>query len=239
MVFVLFGPNSGFCPWSLSFRQCCCTYRTPQFLLAPDAAAWAVAHLLCLSKRFKMKMAVNEIRCSGLQRGPSKSSAVDHLAEYLIWSKAMSAATQTHALRAMLVLVIRRPILKSLMRHDDCKWLAQDLGSSPSQSLQDLLAPSFSRSFSAARRHTRRITLEDLLDHQTKPADHAAHQGLTEHELQVIAPVGQQQQVPQIFLLIFQKPCSLQCLSASNSLHVRSKVCQPSLLQRVEPQSHA
>ena len=71
----------------------------------------------------------------------------------------------------------------------------QEFGPSSSHSLQDLLAPSFSRSFSASRRHARRITLEDLLDNQSKPASQAAHQGLAEQSLHVIAPVGQQHQV--------------------------------------------
>ena len=65
--------------------------------------------------------------------------------------------------------------------------------------LYDLMAPSFSRSFSTARRHTRRITLEHLLEHQSKPATDSSQQGLTTHDIQVISPIGQQQQVrPQL-----------------------------------------
>ncbi len=93
--------------------------------------------------------------------------------------------------------VLSKSVLNSRHRHLCLEHTCakQDIGSSPSQSLSDLLAPSFSRSFSTARRHTRRITLEDLLDHQTKPAEQTARQGLTEHDLHVISPVGQQQQV--------------------------------------------
>ncbi|KAK9867625.1 hypothetical protein WJX84_001877 [Apatococcus fuscideae] len=72
--------------------------------------------------------------------------------------------------------------------------MSTDFAGSPSQQLYELMAPSFSRSFSAGRRHHRRITLEHLLEHQSKPADDTTRQGNANHDLQVITPVGQQQQ---------------------------------------------
>lgn len=71
----------------------------------------------------------------------------------------------------------------------------QDFTTSPSQQLYDLMAPSFSRSLSAGHRHHRRITLEHLLEHQSKPEADTCAPGVTNHDLQVITPVGQQQQV--------------------------------------------
>lgn len=57
------------------------------------------------------------------------------------------------------------------------------------------MAPSFSRSLSAGRRHRCRITLEHLLEHQSKPAADTCTHETAHHDLQVITPVGQQQQV--------------------------------------------